>query len=690
MSGEMPLLLTAGIGLLAALAQEPERIAYQGVLPDDRTFVLVLSGRRAPFLSIPREDGGHYPVTVQDFDEEVLGFAVPGLDAEFVGTFEGDRVEGFSSWVGTERDMTLTRVGEPALQARIGREHFDPDGLRERVEALMLRAEAFGWSGQVVVRHRGRVVVDGAWGIADDAAGTPVTSDTVFGVASMSKNFTAAAILVLVQEGKLTLEDKLEDFFEGLPLAVRDVSVAELLTHSSGLGHPRRTIGIPERVLTDTERRELFCEQLTLERSEWSTPTWEYNNFGYQLLAEIVALRAETPFSEFVRRRLLEPAELSVTGFYGDRKWPEGRVAHAYWGGDQGTPSDWPGLHHDIRGNSGMVSNARELTRWVESLAAGAVLPPELREGAWTAQVPIGGRGVGPGVGYGHGWFVQRTLRGGHLVEHGGDYVMGFSGWLAHWPEDGLSLAITCNRRDQDGNWLRAAVEGALQRMLWGRSYRLPPDARRRQGEEGAELIATWTDSEHGTLGIAPGGGGVLHLSAKDQRGAETLLRLRGAEERKLRRIAGKQAALGERYLSLVEDLAAGRERSDWPRLEIFERGWKQNIVGRRGPFVGVDLVCSTPSGANRTSTYLRVRCRDSATLLRFDEEGGGFVYWEYDTAAPESIAIAPAASETEEGAWIAHDLFTGDTFTLRHLAEGALRLQADAAAVRLQRSSTR
>ena len=226
-------------------------------------------------------------------------------------------------------------------------------------------ADSAGFSGVVLVERGGKVVLDRAY----QPLGKPrITAQSAFWLASTTKQFTAAAVLKLVDEGKLAVSDSLYHFFRRLPREARDITVQQLLTHTSGVAASSAAEGVDDR---DAAVRAILGEPLRHPPGD----SYHYEDEDYTLLAAIVEVVSGMPFESFVERDLLIPAGLTRTGTCG-RLAPNVAIApsagapavpHACQGGI--TPIDWAD-----RGATGLVSTASDLLKWTHALRAGKIV----------------------------------------------------------------------------------------------------------------------------------------------------------------------------------------------------------------------------------------------------------------------------------------------------------------------------
>lgn len=225
-------------------------------------------------------------------------------------------------------------------------------------------ADSAGFSGVVLVQRGGRVLLDRAY---TSRQHTNLTTESAFWLASITKQFTAAAIMKLADEGKLAVTDSLSHFFRRLPRDARDITVDQLLTHTSGIAATDAADGIVDR---DAAVRAILAEPLTHQPGEG----YHYEDEDYTILAAIVEVVSGKPFEAFVERSLLIPAALTHTGFCG-RLPPNVKMA-ASATRDAGppcaphvTPIDWAD-----RGATGLVGTASDLLKWARALRGARVL----------------------------------------------------------------------------------------------------------------------------------------------------------------------------------------------------------------------------------------------------------------------------------------------------------------------------
>jgi CubicO group peptidase (beta-lactamase class C family) len=303
-----------------------------------------------------------------------------------------------------------------------------------------------------------------ARGLGERWLGGPAPdAGTVFRIASMTKSFTAAAVLALRDDGALALDDPAEDYvpeLRGLRPATADsprISIRHLLTMTAGFPTDDpwgdRQQGLPPGE---------FSEFLTSGVSfAWAPGTrFEYSNLGYAILGRVVAAAAGTGYLEFVRDRLLGPLGLSRTGFEAGQ-FPPAQLARGYRRGDAG----WAELVPDVSGAfapmGGVFSCVADLARWVGGFTAAfppgedaAGGPHPLRRASRRemqfAQVGLPPRGPSRLIGdaaqanYGFGLFAEEDRSHGLIIQHSGGYP-GFGSHMRWHPETGVGVIVLAN-----------------------------------------------------------------------------------------------------------------------------------------------------------------------------------------------------------------------------------------------------
>jgi D-alanyl-D-alanine carboxypeptidase len=358
----------------------------------------------------------------------------------------------------------------PATQAAAARV-TDAEVAREAGRIAAAYTALGRFSGSVLVARDGREVFAQGYGLADRARGEAVTADTRFDIGSLSKQFTAAAILRLESEGKLSVHDPVSRYLPEYPRPAGDqITLHHLLTHTSGLPSLGRR-GQLENVKEDCSPRTLdeliaFSKDLPLDFAPGAEH--RYSNSGYTLLAAVVQRVAGVPFDDYLRTALFEPAGMRATG----RILPGDETA--------GVAVGYTGYAPDVKprdcvhaswhtGGGGLHSTARDLLRWDQALAAGRILPPAQLAEFYHPHVQTGRAGRA----YAYGW-ERFAVHGRPVIHHNGG-TEGFIAEFMRFPDDGLLVIVLANYLPDLAvnvpiRMVRAASAAAL-----GQPYEVPP-----------------------------------------------------------------------------------------------------------------------------------------------------------------------------------------------------------------------
>jgi CubicO group peptidase (beta-lactamase class C family) len=289
----------------------------------------------------------------------------------------------------------------------------------------------------VGVAQNGRTLLSRAYGMADLEHDVPNTPATVFEAGSVSKQFTAAAVVLLAQQGRLSLDDDVRRWIPEVPDYGTTITLRHLLNHTSGLrdwGTVMELAGWPRgsRIYTHPYVLEIISRQRKLN----FTPGAEYlySNTGYNLLAMVVARVSGVSFAEFTRRELFAPLGMTRTQWRDDftRVVPGRAIAYAPHGNAYHQQMPFENVH----GNGGLLTTVDDLLRWNQALDSGRIAGLDTLE--TRGELTSGRR-----IAYALGLFVGQH-RGAREVSHSGA-TAGYRAFLARYPEHGFSVAVLCN-----------------------------------------------------------------------------------------------------------------------------------------------------------------------------------------------------------------------------------------------------
>jgi len=293
----------------------------------------------------------------------------------------------------------------------------------------------------VGVSADGQPVLLRAYGMADLEHDVPNTAETVFEPGSVSKQFTAAATVLLALDGKLSLDDDIRDYIPELPDYGDVITIRHLLNHTSGLRDWGSVAGIEgwprtQRVHTHTHVLDIASRQLSLNYPPGRY--YSYTNTGYNLQAILVERVSGMPFAEFSKLRIFEPLGMTRTEWRDDFTRIVKDRAIAYRGAPD---SGWSMLmpFENVHGNGGLLTTVEDLLKFTQNLETGELGGPRFIEEMHTQGVLNSGEVIAYASG-----LQLREYKGVPIVEHSGS-TAGYRGHLARYPDQGIAVAVMCN-----------------------------------------------------------------------------------------------------------------------------------------------------------------------------------------------------------------------------------------------------
>lgn len=289
------------------------------------------------------------------------------------------------------------------------------------------------------VYENGRIAYERGYGMASLEHDVPITPQTVFYVGSLSKQFTAMAAALAIQQGHLGADDSIRKFLPELPEYTASITVRHLVHHTSGLRDYNTLLSIAGR-RGDEAFDNPTVLRITARQTKLNfTPGSEYlySNTGYTLLATIVERATRVPFASYATAQIFEPLGMQVTHFHTDEsRLVKGR-AFAYSRSNNGFALDTPS--NERAGAGGVFSNVRDLLKWDENFYTARIGGRALIE-----QLQAPGT-LGDGKALTYAWGLQiGQYRGTRIAEHGGS-LGGYRAHLTRFPDYHFSVAALCN-----------------------------------------------------------------------------------------------------------------------------------------------------------------------------------------------------------------------------------------------------
>lgn len=362
------------------------------------------------------------------------------------------------------------------------RHNFPDNGLASRIDAIFSDLIQPGEPGAAVLVVRdGNVLFERGYGVCDLRSKEKIDPETNFRLASVTKQFTAMAVMLLVHDGKLHYDDHLTDIFPDFPAYGKPITVRNLLNHTGGLPdyeevmereakHGGQTWS-PEHQIQDKEVLALLGTQPTGLFPPGTR--WQYSNSGYVVLGLIVAKVSGMPYREFLHQRIFDPLKMTGTLVYQRDQNTVSRRAYGHSsesgkliGTDQSSTSA-------TLGDGGIYSNVADMQKWDEGLRKHSLLsetemqpaltPVKLADGSephWPRDPHMGGTGESPAVSYGFGWFLDPYH--GHTRNYHDGSTEGFRTAIQRFVGDHFTVIVLCNRTDLNASALSLKIADLL------------------------------------------------------------------------------------------------------------------------------------------------------------------------------------------------------------------------------------
>jgi len=312
----------------------------------------------------------------------------------------------------------------------------------------------------VLVSKNGEIIYEKGFGYADIGNKVPITPDTKFRIGSITKQFTAAAILKLQEEGKISVTDKLSKFIPDFPRG-DEVTIHHLLTHTSGIHSYTDQPNFQKYVTLSIKPKSLVDSIKTRPYDFNPGDRWLYNNSGFFILGYIVETISGKSLGEYLSETFFKPLGMNSTGIYSTTllldneaygySIENGKIIKALnW------DMSWAG------GAGALYSTVRDLYTWNEAIFNGKVLKEESLKAAFTPVV-LNNKEKSD---YGYGWVFQ-DFRGYKIISHGGG-LHGFQSALGRQPEQKITVTVLCNSTPPpDGINPTANAESIFEYLLW-------------------------------------------------------------------------------------------------------------------------------------------------------------------------------------------------------------------------------
>lgn len=285
--------------------------------------------------------------------------------------------------------------------------------------------------GTVLIAQKGKVLYERSFGMANLELNVKMQPDMLFEIGSQTKQFTAICILQLMEQGKLAITDPISNYFENSPLAWQQITIGNLMTHSSGISDLKEQRNISVAAMIDTVKKRALAYPP-------GTKTF-YANIEFVLLGAIVEKVSGQTYGDYLKEHIISPLGMKHT-YYADNYNVIPNRAPAYLKRSTGFTNAITSI--SVSGAGALISNTYDMLTWYEALVAGKVVKKETLDRAWKPYVLANGK---PSK-FGYGWMIGGAVQGSPIIEHSG-LAIGYSTEAFYMPKEQVFVAVFLNQR---------------------------------------------------------------------------------------------------------------------------------------------------------------------------------------------------------------------------------------------------
>lgn len=316
-----------------------------------------------------------------------------------------------------------------------------------RIDSYLSELQKVGFNGSVLIFIDGEPLISKGYGFTNIEKQIANSPATVYDIGSITKQFTATAILKLEMLGKLSTEDKLSKYFDSITEDKENITIHDLLRHQSGL--ISNVGGDYEKISDEEFLKEVFSSKLKFEVGKG----FGYSNVGYSLLAMIIEKVSEQDYEAYLYKELWKPAQMEMTG-YSRPHFDRNKIAVGYYRNDSiwGKPTDkeWNNTspYWHLKGNGGILSTTEDLYKWDLALKSNLILSKEAKQKLYHPKLR---ENESANSIYAYGWDVTQTERMTTEVWHNGSNRIFYADFLRYIDED-ITLIMLTNKSHPNFN----------------------------------------------------------------------------------------------------------------------------------------------------------------------------------------------------------------------------------------------
>jgi CubicO group peptidase (beta-lactamase class C family) len=351
------------------------------------------------------------------------------------------------------REVTLS-VPTSVTTVSIGDQNTDTpeaEGVSNDLDSIFQKLTNTGdFSGSVLVARNGAVVLDKSYGLADRQKNIPITPQTKFPIGSITKQFTAMAVLMLQEQGKLNVQDGICNYLEKCPEAWKPVTIHQLLTHTSGIPDPLEAFWTQD-ISSPAPLEQMIADAAAKPLEFQPGAKFSYNNTGYDLLGKIIENVSSQTYGIFLQEHIFQPLSMSNTSF--DPNQHDLAIGYKDQTGKIANPFNlWVAFSAGA-----LYSTVEDLYLWDQALYTEKLAPQKDLDTMFTPYTSLPDTG---GMGYGYGWTIG-TDHQHRFVGHEG-LAYGYRSLILRYPDDHVTIIILSNQENVDPSIIASSIANKL------------------------------------------------------------------------------------------------------------------------------------------------------------------------------------------------------------------------------------
>jgi CubicO group peptidase (beta-lactamase class C family) len=329
-------------------------------------------------------------------------------------------------------------------------QNYDVNEIELESQKLLKKRTEQGFSGTVIISINNKIILNKGYGFTDSTDTYKITPQTLFNIASITKTITATGIFQLEEKGLISTKDKISKFFKNVPPDKKNITIHQLLTHTSGLQQHYIATEEPDR---DSAVAKILNDDLKFKPGT----DFSYSNENYQLLAAIIEQLTTSTYENYIRKNVLNPADMNNTFFWGElNDLDASKFAQKL----KVIPPEIRQRNWDFIGSNGIYTNSIDLYKFYKAFSKGKLVSKKIMRIMLQPYKKLSSTNVG------YGWFISKTKR--NTIEYWtrGTEDFGHNAVLRWFPEDNVVIVVCSNAGDKLGNYANQLISNDLVSLI--------------------------------------------------------------------------------------------------------------------------------------------------------------------------------------------------------------------------------